>query len=85
MDTSVDYEFCARTSRCIARYELNECRLHEVNGHESSNVSKTEWEFMFEKKGIVKQNKFYLTNLVEENSSYLSTREHERVGIACEA
>ena len=85
MDTSVDDAFCAHASKIIDRCGPTEDRMRTVSGCKSNNVSRSEWEFVFEKEGIAKKNKVYSTNLVANNLSYLSTHDHERVRLARKA
>ena len=82
MGTRIEDEFCACTSKGITRYGRTEALMHVVDWCASNNVSRSGWEAMFDKEGIVKEKKIWLTNLEAENLSRLSPRESERVKIA---
>ena len=66
MNTSVDDAFHARVSKCFTRCGRTKHCMHEVSTHESSNVSRSEYESMFGREGVVKENKVCLTNLVAD-------------------
>ena len=52
IDASIDEAFFSHASEDIARYGWAADRMHEVNGHASNIVSRSEQEDVFEKKGM---------------------------------
>ena len=82
MDTRIDDAFFAHASEGISRCRRTSDRMHAVNGHANSVVSRSEWEDMFEKEGNAKIDEICENSLVAEKLSHLSPRERERVKIS---
>ena len=85
MGTSVDDIFCVHISKGIVRHGRTEHHAFAVSAHESNNVSRSEYESMFEQEGTVKENKIFRTKLVSDNPSCLHPRERKRFRISRKA